>query len=70
MNTNGEDFINAICNRLQNEGKLCTDNQICALIRSLDRHEINQIVIFGITDKWKRENLERLSKKHNVEFKK
>jgi hypothetical protein len=60
MNTNGEDFINALCNRLQDEGKLCTDNQICILLRSLDRYEINQIVTFGITSKWKSERLERV----------
>ena len=67
MNTNGEDFINAICNRLQNEGKLCTDNQICNLIRSLNRYEMNQIMIFGITDKWKRENIDKLRSLNNIQ---
>ena len=67
MNTNGEDFINAICNRLQNEGKLCTDNQICTLIRSLNRYEMNQIMIFGITDKWKRENIDKLRSLNNIQ---
>ena len=62
MNTNGKDFIKAICDRLQNEGKLCTDNQICTLIRSLDRYEINQIVTFGTTDKWKRDVLTKTKK--------
>jgi hypothetical protein len=60
MNTNGKDFINALCNRLRDEGKLCTDNQICTLLRSLDSYEVNQIVTFGITDKWKREKLEKV----------
>lgn len=67
MNTNGEDFINAICNRLRNEGKLCTDNQICTLIRSLSHNEMNQIVTFGITDKWKRENIDKLRSLNNIQ---
>lgn len=59
MNTNGEEIIKALCNRLKDEGKLCTDNQICTLLRSLNRYEVNQIVTFKTTDKWKREKLEK-----------
>lgn len=59
MNTNGEEIIKALCNRLKDEGKLCTDNQICTLLRSLNRYEVNQIVTFKTTDKWEREKLEK-----------
>lgn len=60
MNTTGQDFIQALCNRLKDEGKLCTDNEICVLLRSLDRYEVNEIINFGITAKWKRERLEKM----------
>jgi len=57
MNTNGQDFINSLCRRLRDQCKLCTDSQILTLLRSLDRYEVNQIITFGDTDKWKRERI-------------
>ena len=55
MNPNGKELITSICNRLEFEGKLCTDNAICSLIRSLDRYEIAEVISFGTTQKWENE---------------
>jgi tRNA A37 threonylcarbamoyltransferase TsaD len=57
MNTDGKKLIEGLCERLQDEGKLCTDNQIMILLRSLDRYEVNQLVTFGTVDKWKRDKI-------------
>jgi tRNA A37 threonylcarbamoyltransferase TsaD len=57
MNTDGKKLIEGLCERLQDQEKLCTDNQIMILLRSLDRYEVNQLVIFGTVDKWKREKI-------------
>jgi hypothetical protein len=57
MNTDGKKLIDGLCERLQDEGKLCTDSQIVILLRSLDRYEVNQLVAFGTVDKWKRDKI-------------
>ena len=57
MNTDGKKLIDALCERLQQQGKMCTDNQIMILLRSLDRYEVNQLATFGTVDKWKREKI-------------
>ena len=57
MNTDGKKLIDSLCERLQDEGKLCTDSQIMILLRSLDRYEVNQLVTFGTVDKWKRDKI-------------
>ena len=57
MNTDGKKLVDSLCERLQDEGKLCTDNQIMILLRSLDSYEVNQLVTFGTVDKWKREKI-------------
>lgn len=64
--TNGADFLGAISKRLNEIGELPTDTKICQLIRTLSEHEIQQIVNFGITDKWKRERIEALKKINNI----
>ena len=57
MNTDGNKLIDGLCERLKDEGKLCTDSQIMILLRSLDRYEVNQLVTFGTVDKWKRDKI-------------
>ena len=64
MNYNGKQFIDIICDRLNFLGKDLTDNEICTLIRSLNRHELNQIMIFGIVDKWHNDKLNRQEEIH------
>jgi len=59
MNTDGEKLINSLCERLKDEGRLCTDSQIIILLRSLDRYEVNQLVTFGTIDKWKRDKISK-----------
>ena len=56
-NTDGKKLIDSLCKRLQEQGKLCTDNQIMILLSSLDRYEVNQLVTFGRVDKWERDNI-------------
>ena len=62
MNIDGEKLINCLCDRLENEGKLCTDSKIMILLRSLDRYELNQLVTFGTVDKWERERINKVDK--------
>ena len=57
MNINGKQLIDGLCDRLKDEGKPCTDSQIMILLRSLDRYEVNQLVIFGTVDKWKNDKI-------------
>lgn len=61
MNTDGNKLIECLCERLQDEGKSCTDTQIMILLRSLDRYDVNQLVTFGTIDKWKRQRIKNLS---------
>lgn len=55
MNTDGKKLIASLCRRLNDEGELCTDNNILTLLRTLDRYEVNQLVTFGTIDKWVRD---------------
>lgn len=57
MNTDGKKLIDGLCERLQDQGKPCTDSQIMTLLRSLDRYDVNQLVVFGTVDKWKIEKI-------------
>jgi len=55
MNNNGEKLVDALCQRLKDMGKTCHDYQIVALLLTLDRYELNQLITFGTVDKWVRE---------------
>ncbi len=55
MNINGEQLIDALCQKLKDDKKLCTDSQILILLRSLNRYEISQLITFGTIDKWIRD---------------
>ena len=59
MNTSGEKLIKLLSNKLDDDGKLCTDNEILALLRSLDRYEVNQLITFGTVAKWEREKISK-----------
>ena len=52
MNKNGEQIIQAIVRRLNDEDVRCYDSNIVNELRTLDEYEINQLVIFGDIDKW------------------
>jgi len=52
MNLNGEQLIDALCKRLDFQDKRLYDANILSLLRSLDRYELNQLIIFGDIDKW------------------
>jgi hypothetical protein len=55
MNLNGEQLIDALCQKLKDDKKLCTDSQILILLKSLNRYEVNQIITFGTVDEWERD---------------
>lgn len=57
MYVDGKILIKALCNRLEQQNKLCTDNQICILLRSLDHQEMDQLLKFGKNDSWERERI-------------
>ena len=52
----GEKFIEGIVRRLKDRGHLCTDQNIVSELRSLDRHEVAELSVFGDVAKWIREN--------------
>ena len=60
MNTDGKKLINKLCERLEDKGKLCTDSQIIMLLRSLDRHEVNELATFGKVIKWENEKINKI----------
>jgi hypothetical protein len=47
MKTSGNDFIEAVCNRLRRKGKLLYDANIRIEIESLNWIEMNRIVMLG-----------------------
>lgn len=47
MKTTGDDFIQAICNRLKRKKVLLYDSNICNEIRSLTWVDMNRIVMLG-----------------------
>ncbi len=55
MNKSGTELIRLLCQKLQGDGKACTDSEILGLLRSLDRYELNQLLTFGTVAKWERE---------------
>ena len=50
----GKELIDALCDRLKDQDKLCTDSQILILLRSLGQYEVSQLVTFGTVDKWEK----------------
>jgi len=57
MNLNGQQLIDALCKQLKFYNKKLYDAEILALLRSLDRYKLNQLITFGDVDEWIRERV-------------
>jgi len=48
----GKIFVEALCKRLDSEGRQCHDSTIVNLLSKLTKYELRMLVDFGTTDKW------------------
>ena len=51
----GKIFVEALCKRLDSEGRQCHDSTIVNLLSKLTKYELRMLVDFGTTDKWVRD---------------
>ena len=58
MKITGEQFINAICNRLSFEKELCYDGHIITRIMKLTSQDLHQLVDLGNVQAWHNEALQ------------
>jgi len=70
FNKSGEEFIKAICYRLDFLGKELRDHNIIYLIRQMDNRELNQLISLGYVSKWNNQEITEgyVSKWHDQEI--
>lgn len=66
MNYNGEDLVNVIIKRMEDENFIPVDgghytNEILRRIRNLNRGQLNQIVSFGDVTEWHNDRINKLT---------
>ena len=64
-NYSGAEIITAICNRLEDEKKLCYDSAIIMKLRELSNLELTQLVTSGDVDSWIRDRNKQKKTKQN-----
>ena len=66
MKIDGQQFVNAICERLREESLLCTDTNIVIKLAVLSSGELNQLVSFGDVTSWHNERVEYQKNKFSM----
>ena len=64
---NGEEFINAVAERLKDQDIRCYDTNIVSALKELTYYDLNMLIFEGTCPKWHNEKINKLKNLNQYE---